>query len=435
MGDETRPRSTQPRPLRVRRVTFETIAFRFGALPLNFLISIVTTRYLLPEGRGAFTLAALTVALAATALGSISSGVSHELREGGHRASEVLPAALALSVVIGIVGTIVLIPINLAMVPGRFAAVAIISLCFLPSLVFQCLTGMLLALGRIRALNVLQALMLALTLVAMLVFVVGLGWGVGGAAIASVIAQFAGAIGILYAVRDLWQRQWLPAARARAAPILKLGMRLGVVNLLSLVNYRIDLVILRWYRGLAAVGIYSLSVSLGEILWIASTSLASVLLAEVLNRSHDSAVELTARAFRSILGVSIVGGVALGLFGYLLIPTIFGPAFAPSRVPLLLLLPGIVAFAPGGALANYFSLRLGRAKYAFVLVIVSASATAIGALLFVPILGASGAAIASSLGYILSMVAATLWFVRISNATLADLRPSYSELYRSVVRG
>jgi O-antigen/teichoic acid export membrane protein len=74
-----------PRPRRsVGRDALATLAFRVGGMPFAFAISVVTSRYLLPTGRGAFVLALLTVTLAATLLGNVGVAATYELSRREH---------------------------------------------------------------------------------------------------------------------------------------------------------------------------------------------------------------------------------------------------------------------------------------------------------------------------------------------------------------
>ena len=66
----------------------------------------------------------------------------------------------------------------------------------------------------------------------------------------------------------------------------------------------------------AAVGLYSIAVSIAERIWIVSQSVSSVLFARVSNLTSDNErAQFTALVSRNVLFLSIIGGVSLFLLG------------------------------------------------------------------------------------------------------------------------
>src|SRR4051812_29815172 len=97
----------------VGRDAITTLAFRAGSLPFTFAISVVTSRLLLPTGRGAFVLALLTVTLAATLLGNVGTAATHEIARKEHESQHVVGGALTITFALGIAAAFVLFPIEL----------------------------------------------------------------------------------------------------------------------------------------------------------------------------------------------------------------------------------------------------------------------------------------------------------------------------------
>lgn len=419
----------EPPQVGVRRGAAETVVFRAVGLPLSFAISVITSRYLEPTGRGAYVLGLLTVTIAATLLGNISAGVTHEIGAQPDRQRTIVSQATILAIVLGVVGTAVLLPLDLTLADQDYRPVALATLALPAMLVTQAASGGMFALGRLRSWNILQLALPAATLAALFVFVIGLGKAVTGAVTSWTLAQIIVGVGALYFTRDLW---WPLAGGATrfefVRPILGLGLRIGLVNVLSLVNYRIELVLLESYRGLHPVGLYSLAVSLGELLWLLSSSLGTATIARAVSGGDREAAEVIARAIRHALILTALAGAALVGVGEAAIPFVFGHAYAPSREALFVLVPGIVAFAPSNVIAVYFSMRLGRARYAFVLAGLSTVVTGLVAVLLIPSYGIVGAAIASTAGYTVSSTAAIAWFLRVARLPAGVLLPRRSDL-------
>jgi O-antigen/teichoic acid export membrane protein len=427
------PEFRQGVPRSIRRNAFETVVFRGVGLPLSFAISIVTSRYLLPAGRGAFVLALLSVSITAAVFGSIGTALSHELSRHAVRARAVVTQALVLTLALAVpcAGGLALIDLHLAR--QGFRPIAWSALAIVPILISQTLSSALLVFNRLRLWNALQLLGPAMTLVGMLVFVVGLSKGVTGALFAWALAQAMMAGVALLGTRDVWwpipSRLW---DENRVVPLLTYGIRLGAVNVLSLVNYRVELIILELYAGLSGVGIYSLAVSIGELIWVASSSVSAALVAPMLTGDDQPAFELVQRTVRAVLILSAFLGGMLAIVAPFVIPRLFGAAFEGSVTPLLILIPGIVLFAPGAVIATFFSVKLGKARYAFWMTALSAVTTGLVALIAAPRYGATGAAIASTTAYAVSIITAYWWCARITSTSLSQFipRPSDLRIYR-----
>ncbi|HUZ81960.1 MAG TPA: oligosaccharide flippase family protein, partial [Gaiellaceae bacterium] len=368
-------------------------------------------------------------------LGNIGTGLVHEVGKDRSRARALYARAITLSALLGLIGAVALVPLDLTFAQQDYRVVTFAVVGLVPLLLTQTISSMLLALGRVRLWNVLQLVLPATTLLGMLVLIVGLSKGVTGAITAWVAGQTVAAFIGLTATRAMW---WPPVGLRSLGgmrPLFLFGLRIGVVNLLSLINYRIELIILERYRGLNGVGIYSLAVSLAELLWLVSSAVATVLVAPAIQSDEKRAVEVVSAGVRhALLGTALLA-VALGVMSPWLVPTLFGPRFQPAVAALLILLPGMVAFAPATVLAVFFSMRIGRARYAFFLALGSALTTALLAVLLIPRFGLEGAALASTIGYVSSIVIALGLFVRLTHVSVAKLLPSLKELvvYRNAV--
>jgi O-antigen/teichoic acid export membrane protein len=94
------------------------------------------------------------------------------------------------------------------------------------------------------------------------------------------------------------------------------------------------------------------------------------------------------------------------------IPAVLGEDFGDAATPLLLLLPGAVAYAPVQVLVVYLSVRRGRAGLSLAAGVVSMLVTLAAAVPLVTALGAPGAAAASATGYACGALVAWAFFRR-----------------------
>jgi O-antigen/teichoic acid export membrane protein len=425
----------------IGRLAAGTAGYRVAALPIAFVTSVVTSRFLLPTGRGAFTLAILTVTLVASLLRT-GAAVTHFVpRSTSDDARETVLRAIGTSCAVGTVGAVALIPVNEAIIPHAPAILALGPLVLPAMLITDALNGFLVAKGRVEVANRIQFLNPALTLGAMAVLVVGLGLGLRGAMISWMVSQCIPTIVALAVclevlretrvVREPWQF-WDRRGRA----IAWFAVRSGMAGAISLINYRIDLFLLRGFHGVRDIGIYSLAVSLAELAWILPQSLAVASTPAIVNYDSDrEAASLTARVCRFALALSFISAAVIGGGSILFLPEIFGRAFAPSTGPLIVLLPGVIAFAPASSLATFFALRKGKVALTALLALISALATAIVGVAVIPALASIGAAAASAAGYVVGGCTAVAVFARMTGVPIAEFlpRPRDYTYVRSIV--
>jgi stage V sporulation protein B len=175
------------------------------------------------------------------------------------------------------------------------------------------------------------------------------------------------------------------------------GIRGSVGNALQFLNYRLDFFLVSALKGSAAVGVYSVAVSLAELLWRISAAAATILFPRVAAGSPGG-VAFTARVTRIALAVTAAAALALAAVGYPLIVGLFGSAFAQAYVPMLLLLPGVIALSLANILASDLAGR-GNPGYSSIAAGVTLVVTIALDLALIPRFVASGAAVASTAAY------------------------------------
>ena len=107
------------------------------------------------------------------------------------------------------------------------------------------------------------------------------------------------------------------------------------------------------------------------------------------------------------------------LFSHLLIRILYTAVYLPAAEALIALLPGIVAMAIPKMLAADLSGR-GKPHYAMVAGIISFALNFLLNILLIPIYGIVGAAIASSVSYIMTAVLLICFYKRETSAILSD---------------
>ena len=218
----------------------------------------------------------------------------------------------------------------------------------------------------------------------------------------------------------------LRAATAFAVPCY-------AANVAQFLNYKLDVFVVGFFAGAASVGRYTLAVSLGQLLWLMSNSVAMVLLPKVAASTDESvSIRHTARVTRLSLWATAVCGLALAVLATQAIPMLYGEAFRPSVMALLWLLPGIVVFSIANVLAAYIA-GIGKPRLNLLVSGVSLIVTIILDLLLIPKLNIVGAAIASTVSYSLSALLLILFFRRETGASLREILLPTSEDVRMLL--
>jgi O-antigen/teichoic acid export membrane protein len=212
------------------------------------------------------------------------------------------------------------------------------------------------------------------------------------------------ALALLASLALLGVRPALPS-RLLFEESLRYGLRGVAGNLLQFLNYRLDFFLVSTLRGSSAVGIYSAAVSLAELLWKIPIAASTVLFPRVAAEASGGE-EFTARVSRMALAATAAAGALLAVTGYPLVLLFFGRDFGGAYLPLLLLLPGVVALASANVLASDFAGR-GRPEFGTYASALSLAVTVALDIALIPPFGGAGAAIASSVSY----AAASLFLV------------------------
>jgi O-antigen/teichoic acid export membrane protein len=197
----------------------------------------------------------------------------------------------------------------------------------------------------------------------------------------------------------------------------------STVNLLSL---RQDVLLLAAFAGTREVGIYTVGVAAAELAWYIPNALQSVATAKF--SAEEDSLALAQRLNRSVWPFTLAFSLCIVALAAPLIPIVYGSAFKASILPLVLLLPGILATSMSSSLSAYLSGRGHPEDPAFANVVnmlVNLAANVILA----PRLGARGAALASSISYSAATVLIIWRFRKRTGSSLFDtLVPRGSDL-------
>jgi len=203
-----------------------------------------------------------------------------------------------------------------------------------------------------------------------------------------------------------------PALREVIVRLWRSG-RFGQLSaVVSLLHLRIDLAVVAAFHPAGVVGVYSVAVLVGALLWLLPGALQPLLVYSAAGTESDRD-ERSAAAVRLAVGATGLAAVPLFLLAPAVVPRLFGPDYAGAGVALRALLPGIVVFAAGSVLAADFIGR-GRPGWNTQASLATLAVNLAAGLCLIPSHGAVGAAWASTIAY---AVGAAVMLVRFRHAS------------------
>lgn len=187
------------------------------------------------------------------------------------------------------------------------------------------------------------------------------------------------------------------------------GLRAQIGGALSLLNLRLDFVLLDAFAGPAVLGPYAIASKFAELLRLLPMSLSYVLYPRYA-RSGPSAAASQARALipRAAL-LTAVAAVPLWVAATYLLPVIYGPRFASAVAPAHILLIGLAAEGAAGVITA-FLYGIGRPGLNSLGMAAGVAVTVALDLVLIPRYGAVGAAWASSAAYLTSTLTLCAFF-------------------------
>jgi O-antigen/teichoic acid export membrane protein len=398
---------------------FEILVFRGLSTPLALLLVVLQGRFLEPSGRGRFVLAVLTVTIFSRLLSQLGVAVAnHMSQREWDTEPELRPLAqraLGIAFGLGLLGSAAIIGIG-ELTPSVGAGTAAIAATALaPNVIWQTASGILLGLSRIRAWNYVQLASPLLTVLGTLVLVVALGGQVHAALAAWTIAHVLTAILALYFTRDLWLPLRMPSlVDGVSQQLMRLALAMGALQVIALIGYRAELFVLEAIDGVGAVGIYSIANQAAESMWLMAAAIATAITAPVVRESEAAAVALVKRSLVKSLLYTAGAGAIVAISAPFVIRYALGSAFNTARTPLLLLLPGAIAYAPVQILVVYLSVRRGRPRLSLAAGLTAMVVTIAASVPLIKGYGPSGAAGASAIGYACGALVAWLLFRRLA---------------------
>lgn len=426
----------------IARKSFETFAVRVSTQLCVAGGGIVIARTLSLTGKGEFTYVGTILAL--ILMGTVGHNKA-VLWQYGRRG---LPSGAVIRVMCLVVaGVSAPLVLGMVLIGSLISSqsVLLFAAAALPFAIFsQSAMGIFLAEGDVRPINISSMFPAAAVLVYVpLILFVHRSLSVALAVWAA--GYVAAGIYMLLALRRYRRNSREIAVKPMLKEQLTFGSQACLSSLSQYLDFRIDVFLVIYMLGSAALGVYSVGIAIGEFIWQLSSAMINPALQDIGGKDRKRAIMITAKCMRHAFVLVLAAALLVAVLVGPLVPIIYGPAFSYGAVVTLALLPGIVAYSMMPALAAFFSQQLGEPRTPFYFSAVSTAICAVVTLLTLPRFGIIAAAVATSISYTAAFVAAAIYFTRrtglnagrIFAFSTEDLRPYYTLLSSAVstVRG
>lgn len=168
--------------------------------------------------------------------------------------------------------------------------------------------------------------------------------------------------------------------------------------------YQIDLYIIAYLLGAKEVAFYGIAVGVATLLWYIPNTVGLVLFPALSSIHDEKEIHLfSGQVCRNTLLITAWGGISLGLIGKFLILLFYGTQYSRSVNAMLLILPGVVAMSVYKVLTRNFSSR-NRQQISIMAASVSLVVNIVLNFAWIPKYGIDGAALASSVSYVIAAI-------------------------------
>jgi O-antigen/teichoic acid export membrane protein len=393
-----------------------TFGTRLLMLAGVFGSGVIVARWLGDDGFGTYAVLNVAVALAVQ-IGSAGLPSANTFFIARDRAmlGPIFANALVFALAIGSILTVAILGLNWLR-PSLFGAVSTQLLAAAAvSIPFQLLIllglNILLAIDRIRVLNLFDALLPAWVFANAIVMLIILRERLFTLVLSNTVAAIILSLLLAFYIgRELSKFKQSRKARVDLQllnAMLRYGVKFYISIMAGAIIFRADVLIVNRFRGVAEAGVYAVASQFSFMLLMLPGVIATLLFPRVA-ASQDERGEFAVQVTRHTTLVMLLMCLAAAALSFLL-PVIYGVRFSDATVQLLILLPGIFFMGLESVLVQHFT-GTGLPAIIPVFWIITLAFNVGLNLLVVPAYGARGAAATSTLSYALIFFFVAIYF-------------------------
>ncbi len=411
--------------IRFIKATLLTFISQVIILIFTLLSSILLARLLGPYGKGVYTISTLLPLTIVIFLNiGVSPATTYYIAKKEFDVGRAIINNLFLGSLLGIVGyflgigAIFIFKKTFVNIPKRFLLLSLIIIP--PHLIYSFWNSIFLGIQDFKKYNFIQVLRLSFFLSILLVLVGLLKLDLKGALLSFILHWF-----LVDFVLFFWLRMELKCMVkcldiGYLKKVVSYGLQAYLGNVLAFLNYRISFFLLNHYLNPEAVGYYSASIPIAEVVWIFSFAASTVLFPKISALEEQKRKQLTPFVVKNVFILTLFFAFFLFLFAKHVIILLYSSTFLPSVKPFRILLIGTIFLSLSRVFANDIA---GRGK-PVLNSIVSGIALGVNLLLniiLIPKYGIQGAALATTVTYAVILIFRLAIYLKLSGNTIKTI--------------
>lgn len=201
----------------------------------------------------------------------------------------------------------------------------------------------------------------------------------------------------------------------------KYGIKVNINSILYFLNQRTNTLIINWFMSPTMVGIFTLSTSISERLWLVADGIGTVLFPKLSSLTEETKRNnFTSLVFKTVILVVSILCFILFLLGKLIIVLLFSDSFLGSVEPFRILLFGVIASSGTRIIESDFKGR-GRPELVSKVMLINFIIMVAGSIVLIPIFKLQGAAYAMVSANICALIFAIVIYVKVSSTKVREL--------------
>jgi len=220
--------------------------------------------------------------------------------------------------------------------------------------------------------------------------------------------------------RGFFRRAGRPSGHL-ARLVASYGIRAQIGGVITLMNLRLDFIILNVLAGPAVLGVYAVASKFAELVKVLGMSVTYVLYPKFARDGRAKATSSARRLMPKAGLLTAAAVVPLWLAAGVVIPALYGSAFKPAVVPAQIILLGLSVDGIAAVITAYLY-GVGRPGLNSLAMTAGLGVTVVLDLLLIPRFEAVGAATASAVAYVTStcVLVAIYWWLSRSEPNAAS---------------
>jgi O-antigen/teichoic acid export membrane protein len=233
-----------------------------------------------------------------------------------------------------------------------------------------------------------------------------------------------GFIVVVSGEKDWSMRGW----REMTLKVLRYGFVTQVANLLNIGNKRFSYYFIKYFAGLSPLGIFTAGVQLTEGLRVIGQSISLVQFSAISNSDDKTYARLlTIKLMKFSVLLTLAAVIVLIALPESVYIWLFSREFEGVKPVIIALSPGVLALAANNIFSHYFS-GLGNPRINLWSNVIGFVFTIGLSLSLIPMFGITGAAIATSVSYLSSVVYQYIIFFKQTRTPYRDWLPTQNDL-------